>query len=202
MSGTVVAIRVDGDNHREKLRDFCSSDGAALVVRETVSGENPHYHAILHSDRKVAAIRMALKRSLGVGGNGDYSVAEVRDLDKYQRYMMKGPSADVMPEVILAVGIQYADAAWQQAKHDGYWQEAAAMGRKRKLEPIVDVVYRECTATGVEWHQRDRIAKIYIKELVDRSKPINLFAAKSSINLIQCKLCPDEAALDNLCSAL
>lgn len=202
MSGTVVAIRVDGDSHREKLRDFLSSDGAALLVRETVDGENPHYHAVLHSDRKVAAIRMALKRALGVGGNGEYSVAEVRDLDKYQRYMLKGPSADVMPEVIMAVGIQYMDAEWQKARHDAYWQEAASLGRKRKLEPLMDVVYRECTAAGVEWHQRDRIAKIYIKELVERSKPINIFSAKSAINLLQCKLCPDEAALDNLCSAV
>lgn len=198
----VVAIRVDGDAYREKLRDFCSGHGACLLVRETVDGSNPHFHAVLHSDRKVPAIRMALKRALAVGGNGEYSVAEVRDLDKYQRYIMKGESASVFPQVVMAVGMQYQDPTWQQSTHGAYWAESLALGRKRKLEPVMDVVYAECTTGGVEWHQRDKISKIYIKELVARSKPINLFSIKSYINLLQCKLCPDDTALDNLCSAV
>lgn len=202
MTQTVVAIRVDGDNYAQQLRDFLTSDGAALCVRETVEGENPHYHAVLHSDRKVPAIRMALKRMLGITGNGQYSLAEVRDLDKYQRYMMKGPSADVMPEIIAAVGIQYQDNDWRQDKHDAFWEEAAQLTKKRKLEPIMDYTYRECTANSVQWHQRERIAKIYISELIARNKPINTFAAKSAINLLQCKLCPDDSALDNIVSSV
>lgn len=204
MSDTTVAIRVDGDQYVQKLKDFLTSDGAALCVRETVEGENPHYHAVLHSTRKVPAIRMALKRALGIdaGGNGVYSLAEVRDLDKYQRYMLKGPSLEVMPDVVVAVGIQYQDTDWRQAKHDAFWEEAEQLSRKRKAEPLMDVVFRECTTTGVEWHMRDKIAKIYIKELISRNKAINCFAAKSAINLLQCKLCPDESALDNLVSSI
>lgn len=202
MSETIVAIRVDGDQYRDQLRDFLTSDGASLCVRETVEGENPHYHAVLHSQRKIAAIRMALKRMLGVGGNGDYSMSEVRDLDKYQRYMLKGPSAGVMPEIVVTVGIQYQDAEWRQEKHDAFWEEAEQLTKKRKLEPIMDHTYRECTEAGVQWHQRERIAKIYITELISRNKPINCFAAKSAINLLQCKLCPDESALDNIVSSI
>lgn len=198
----VVAIRVDGDQYRDRLRDFLTSDGGSLCVRETVDGENPHYHAVLHSERKIQAIRMALKRTLGVAGNGDYSCAEVRDLEKYQRYIMKGPSADVMPEIVVTHGLEYGDVEWQQATHDAFWEEAAAMSKKRKLEPIMEYTYRECTAQGVAYHQRERIAKIYIRELISRNKPINTFAAKSAINLIQCKLCPDDSALDNLVSSV
>lgn len=198
----IVAIRVDGDSYREKLRDFLTSDGGALLVRETVDGQNPHYHAVLHSDRKIPAIRMALKRALGLNGNGDYSVAEVRDLDKYLRYMLKGASADVGPEVIAAVGIQYQDPNWQRGQHAAFWADASAERRKRKLEPIMDAVYGICVAEGIEWHQRDKICKIYIKGLVERNRPINVFSAKSAINLIQVKLCPDDAALDNLVASV
>lgn len=202
MTQTVVAIRVDGDQYVQQLRDFLTSDGAALCVRETVEGENPHYHAVLHSDRKVPAIRMALKRMLGITGNGQYSLSDVRDLAKYQRYMMKGPSANVLPEIVVAVGIQYQDADWRRDQHDAFWEEAEQLTKKRKLEPIMDYTYRECTTQGVQWHQRERIGKIYISELISRNKPINTFAAKSAINLLQCRLCPDDSALDNLVSSI
>lgn len=199
---TVVAIRVDGDSYRDKLRDFLSSDGGSLCVRETVDGDNPHYHAVLHSERKVPAIRMALKRALGLNGNGDYSVAEVRDLPKYLRYMMKGACAEVGPEVIMAVGMEYGNADWQRGQHAAFWADASADRRKRKLEPIMEATYKTCLDEGVSYDQRDRIAKIYIRGLIDRDRPINIFSAKSAINLLQCKLCPDDSALDNLVASV
>lgn len=198
-----LAIRVDGSDKQNPLVNFlCLDGGAYFVVSESCGTENAHCHGVIHTNKKTPAFRMALKRFLGITGNGAYSVAEVRDLAKYCRYMCKGTSADVGPVVVSAYGMEYANADWQRGQHAAFWADAAAAGRKRKLENIMDVVYEECTTQGVEWHQRDRIAKIYINQLVERNRPINVFSAKSAINLIQVKLCPDDSALDNLVSTV
>lgn len=193
-----LAIRVDGDQHRQKLRDFLSSDGAALCVRETVDGENPHYHAVLHTDRKIAAVRMALKRCLGVTGNGEYSVAQVKDLARYQRYMLKGDAKGVLPEIVIAIGMIYQSDSWVEEQHDAYWEENATLVKKRALEPVPAAVLSQCKEANVAWDRRDRIAEIYIRELVTRNKAINLFSLKSNVNLIQCQLCPGDQAIEDL----
>lgn len=198
MALTVLAIRVDGDQHAHKLKDFLTSDGATLCVRETVEGENPHYHAVLHTQRKIQAVRMALKRCLGVVGNGEYSVAQVRDLARYQRYMMKGAAKGVLPEVIVSVGINYQSDSWREEQHDAYWEENALLGRKRKELPVPAAVLEKCKEQQVPWDRRAAIAEIYIRELVERGKAINIFSLKSNVNLLQCQLCPDDRAIEDL----
>ena len=195
-----VAIRVDTADSSQ-LVQFLAADGGAYLAVKELEGTNPHIHVILHSSRKLPAIRTALKRAMPqLSGNGSYSVSQVRDLAKYQRYCMKGVSREIQAEVVAAFGLMYSDPSWQEEMHDAYWDEADQITRKRKREPVMDSVYQQCTAAAVQWHQRDSIARIYIKELISRDKPINLFALKSQINLIQCKLCPDDSALENLVS--
>lgn len=197
-----VAIRIDAADHAEFV-SFLAADGGAYLVVKELEDSNPHYHAILHSSRKLPAIRTALKRAIPtLSGNGSYSVSAVRDLAKYQRYCMKGVSREVQAHVVAAHGLNYSDPSWQEEIHDSYWDEADQISRKRKREPLMDSVYQQCVASAVQWHQRESIARIYIKELISRDKPINLFALKSQINLIQCKLCPDDSALENLVSAV
>lgn len=197
-----VAIRVDGQSH-EELVQFLTADGGSYLVVKELEGSNPHYHVVLHSTRKLPAIRTALKRAMpSLRGNGSYSVTAVRDLAKYQRYMMKGDSKEVMPQVVASYGMAYSDLSWQEEMHDAYWAEAEDLKRKRSKAPIQSSIYEQCTAEGVEWHQREKIARIYIKELVSRDKPINIFSLRSQINLIQVKLCPDDSAIDNLVSSI
>lgn len=197
-----VAIRVDSTDH-EELVCFLKADGGSYLAVKELEGSNPHYHVVLHTARKLPAVRTALKRAMpGLKGNGSYSVSAVRDLGKYQRYMMKGDSREVQPHVVASYGMMYSDQSWQEETHDAYWDEAEQINRKRKREPLMDSVFQQCTAAGLEWHQRDRIARIYIKELISRDKAINTFALKSQINLIQCKLCPDDSALENLVSTI
>ena len=197
-----VAIRVDAADATE-LICFLTADGGSYLAVKELEGSNPHYHVVLHTARKLPAVRTALKRAMpALKGNGSYSVSQVRDLSKYQRYMMKGESREVQPHVAAAHGMEYGSAQWQEEMHDAYWDEAEQLNRKRKREPVIDSVYQQCTAAGLSWDQRDKIARIYIKELISRDKPINTFALKSQINLIQCKLCPDDSALENLVSTV
>ena len=67
---------------------------------------------------------------------------------------------------------------------------------------VLDWVVDKCKEDAVRWDDRKAIGEIYIKELADRSKPINIFAVKSAVNLIQVKLCPDDTAIKQLSEQL
>lgn len=192
-----IAIRLDASDPTSLLSVLNSDGGAYLVVKE-LENSNPHYHVVLHSKRKVTAVRAALKRAMPeLNGNGSYSCTLVRDLAKYQRYMMKGESRALGPEISGANGLMYCDPEWREEMHDAYWDENDEITRKRKKARVYDSVLDVCKETQVSWSNREKIAELYIRELSDRNMPINLFSLKSNINLIQVKLCPgDEAILD------
>lgn len=193
-----VAIRIDGDFAAE-VKQFLDKDGGAYLVVKELEGSNPHYHVVLHSDRKLSAIRTALKRAIPqLSGNGSYSVSGVRDLEKYQRYMAKGESQHVMPVVVCAHGMEYTSAAWLEEQHDAYWAENQALNSRKRKAPVTEVVLQRCKEKAIGWSNREAIAVEYIKELADRGKGINIFATKSQVNLIQVQLCPGDEAIEDL----
>lgn len=193
-----IAIRVDTSDSVELLRFLSADGGAYLVVRE-LEDSNPHFHVVLHSKRKHTAVRAALKRAMpGLNGNGSYSCTPVRDLAKYQRYMMKGEADEKMPEVVGAFGLNYSDPAWQEEMHEAYWHENELIRQSRKRAPVQEIVLQIVKEAKLSWSDREGIAKVYIRELAARDKPINLFAVKNSVNLIQIRLCPDDSALEDL----
>lgn len=191
------ALRIDGTDSTPLITVLKKYGGAWLVVKEQTDG-NPHFHAVLHSDAKLAAVRQALKRLLPNSGNGAYSCTAVRDLPKYQKYMMKGDSRDVMPHVVQAEGWNYQDASWQEEMHDAYWETNDEIQAGRKARPVIEVVLEKCKEARTAWTNRQYIAEVYIREMVQRRKAINLFAVKSAVNLLQCQLCPDDRAIEDL----
>lgn len=198
MSYNLIAIRIDGTDASPLIQTLDKDGGAYCIVKE-LEDSNPHFHAVLHSTRKLPAVRQAIKRAYpSANGNGAYSVTMVRDLSKYQRYMMKGPSSEQMPHVVAANGINYASGSWQEEQHDAYWVEADEIKRKRSKANIVDSVTSYCKEQKYSWTNREAIAQAYLRELVARNKPINKFAAKSAVNLIQVYLCPDDTAIEEL----
>lgn len=195
-----TAIRLDADDVTQ-LRAVLEADGGAyMVVRETCEdGRNVHFHGVLISKRKSTAVRAAIKRAMPqLNGNGSYSCVPVRDLDKYHRYMLKGKSRSTGPEIVCANGIQYTEESWRDEQHDAYWDENEEINRTRKKKRVFDAVLDQCKEAGLEWTNREAIAKKYIKELSDRNMAINLFSVKSHCNLIQVKLCPDDRAIEDL----
>lgn len=200
----VYAIRIDGDEQVYGLIEFLEADGGAhLAVRETVEGGNPHGHAILRSHRNIATLRAALRRFFpDLVGNRAYSLALVKDIDRYERYMLKGDSASSPPEVIAAYGFQYGDLAWQDNQHAAYWEEHQATEARRRTLPLVEFVLNACKDANIQWHDKHAIAVVYIREAVARKKSINTFAVRAQVNLIQCQLCPDDQAIQDLASAV
>lgn len=192
-----LAIRFDGVDSTELIKYLEKDTGSFIVVKEIAEG-NPHFHVYLRTKKKESAARAALKRAMPeLNGNGSYSLAVVRDLDKYYRYMMKGEKFEVLPNVIASNGILFS-TEWIQEQHDLYWDENDKLQKKRKAEPIIDVVLIKCKQLKYNWDNRELISRVYIKELVERGKAINIFSAKSAVNLLQVKLCPNDDALEDL----
>lgn len=194
-----VAFRVDGEDPSD-LINFLDEDGGAYFVVKEVADGNHHFHAVLRSRRAVQPLRMAFKRYMppDMVGNGAYSIAVVRDLDKYHRYLCKGDQHGVWPEVVGANGIQYQDLEWQNAQHEAYWTENARLAGERTKVSVMDAVLDAARAEGLRWTDRERIAFIYIREQAARGKGINTFQVRSAVNLIAIKLCPDDSAIEEL----
>lgn len=197
---SVYAIRLDASDPTDLLAFLEKEDCGYLAVKE-LEDTNPHFHVVMHTKKKIAAVRAALKRALpDINGNGSYSLSLVRELDKYVRYMCKGTSKEVGPDIVGARGLQYQTAEWIEEQHDAYWVSAEEIARKRddKKVPIIPRVIDLCKEGNVRWSDRVSIAKLYIKELVSRDKAINSYAVRYAVNLIQIKLCPDDSAIDDL----
>lgn len=197
-----ISIRLDGSDSTA-LVAWLNADGGSYLVVSEKQEENPHFHVYLRSTRKISAVRTSFKRAFPeLKGNGSFSISQVRDVSKYYCYMMKGESVEVMAQVVAAHGVQHTDTAWQQAKHDEYWEVNEEINRRRKLLPVGEVVLAECKQKGIRWDDVESIGKVYIKELVARDKAINIFSVKSHVALIQVKLCPTDAAIEFLAAKL
>lgn len=193
-----LAIRFDGESAEELIK-FLEADGGSFLVVKELENSNPHFHVVLHTRRKPQAVRMAFRRQFpDAAGNAGYSISTVRDLQKYHRYMMKGDSAAVNAHVVAANGVQYANAVWQKEQHDAYWAVNQELREADDRRPVAEVVLQACRTANVDWSNRERIAEMYIRELVVRDKPINLFSIRSAVSLLQVKLCPDDKAILDL----
>lgn len=193
-----IAIRLDGQSS-EKLIEFLDQDGGSYLVVKELEDSNPHFHVVLHTRRKLQAVRMAFRRQFPeLKGNGAYSISAVRDVDKYHRYLMKGESSELQPNVIAANGVQYSNVLWQQAQHDEYWQVNQELQEAERKLPVAEVVLKACKEVAVQWSNREKISELYIRELVVRDKPINLHSVRAAVSLLQVKLCPDDQAILDL----
>jgi len=193
----MFALRID--LALQLVLTWLSEIGASgFGVRETVDGANEHWHFAIRSDKKEQALRKGfLKAVPGVRGNGGYSLAVCRDEERYERYLCKGNSKDELPEIIWSHGF---DATADRIKniHDEYWNENSAFERRKRKLPVMDSVLAICKERRVKWDDRTAIADNYIRELVLRAKPINLFSVRTAINSIQVGLCPNDEAVSEL----
>lgn len=192
----MYALRVDGCLAAVLAwlaKECCGGYG----VREVASGDNEHWHFAVESDKKLSALRTSFNRACPeLKGNGKYSLTEVKDEDKYVRYMAKGNSEGEVPEVVWRNSIKYDDEAIEKL-HDDYWTENRKL-KKRKAGSMIDYVVDEAKRRDVKWDKRDELAKIYIRRQGELGKPINLFSLRANLNAVQVALCPDDSAVNEL----
>jgi len=185
------AIRFDSAG--QDVKDWLKSQGGHFATQEGGS-ENPHVHVLLYSEKSLAALRKDIQRKFGNLGNGGYSITLVRDVSAYEQYICKGEAVEKLPDVFSYDGMY--DEEWIRSKHDAYYEVSRAAKRKTTVLEEVEQTLRN---EHVDWSDRFKICKVYIKELTKRKRCISNYAVKSAVNLLQCTLCPDESAVDALC---
>lgn len=187
-----MAIALRTDTHFAEVKLWAERLQLGGVACREVENGNEHVHWLFYTDKAIKVVRQSLTRAVPLSGNGAYSMSVVKDLDKYQRYICKGTAEGSGCEVVWKNVLTDQTEEW----HAAYWAEHAKL--KRKCANVNEAVMEECKRNEVTWDDRQKIAKIYIKELVAQNKPINLFTVRSNVNLLQCKLCPTDRALENL----
>lgn len=190
------ALRTDAQY--DKVRSWVDAQGfGGFAVRESVAGDNEHWHWLLETDRELHPVRCSFNRAVPeLKGNGAYSLTQCRDVDKYVRYLAKGPSEGQAPELAWSNSLLYNQEKLEEL-HAAYWDENRKL-KKRKVGSMIDWVIDECKRAGVVYSDRRRIAEIYIRELGARGKPINLYSIRSNINCVQIALCPDDSVITGL----
>lgn len=193
----LYAIRIDltVSVSEEKVADWlCDLDTGYLAVREG-GDDNPHIHIVLAWDKTTRGLRKNFLNNFpNCNGNGSYSLTEVKDEDKYNRYLCKGSGEGSLPKIVSRNGLLYSDD-WIETMHARYYAEAPKPKNKRRL---VDVVFDTCKEAAIDWHDRQAIARVYIKECMERKAIISTYTAKGVVNLVQCLLDPGCSAIDQL----
>lgn len=193
---TSIALRIDGAL-TAVLAWIASEAINGWGVREVAhgpDGDNEHWHFHLWGDRSIKALRCTFNRKVTeLKGNGAYSMTVVKDADKYDRYMAKGEGDNALPEVVYSSSLTYNDDMIKQL-HTDYWNQHKKLKRKREGS-MIDWVIDEAKNQRVQWSDRAKLAEIYIREVGERGKPINLHAVRSNLNAVQFALCPDDGLL-------
>lgn len=188
-----ISLRVD--KCVDDVEAWLDSRGfGGFGVRECAT-DNEHYHFYVEADFKnMQSFRVQLTKAVpGLKGNGAYSATEVKDVDKYVRYMCKGESDGAGCEVVWRHTLVYTEEFCEEL-HSEYWTENRRL-KKRKAGAVIDAVIDECKRQDVAWTNRSKIAELYVREIAQRARPLNQFSAKSGVNAIQLALCPDDSAI-------
>lgn len=196
----LYAVRVDiGSVTCEAIADWLADIGTGyLAVREGGS-DNPHVHIVVAWDKTTRGFRKNfLTRFPSCNGNASYSITEVKDEAKYHRYICKGEGEGTPPTIVARNGMLYTED-WIEQQHAAYYVNAP---KKRPAGRLLDTVFDTCKEAAYDWHDRQGIAREYIRECIRRKTGINTFQAKSAVNLITCLLCPTEAAIEDLIAGI
>jgi len=179
-----------------------------LAVRETAAGENPHFHVYFDSEQDIKNVRQRVRRAFpDAAGNKGYSLtaADPEQVDAHLRYLCKGVSAEIGPDVVAHQGLRFTPENFQ-LWHEAFWVNRAeidaARHRRKRLQSatIVERVEEICKHRNIRYNQREEILKVYLKLCIDGKKAISIFAGKSIANTVQCLLCPDDKQVDELAS--
>lgn len=197
----LYAVRIDLSDSRtpEAIADWLADIGTGYLAVREGGEENPHVHVVVAWDKTTRGFRKNfLTKFPSCNGNGSYSITEVKDEAKYNRYICKGSGLGSPPTIVARNGLLYTEE-WIEEQHAAYYEHAPNPRAKRRL---MDAVADTCKEAAMDWHDRQGIARVYIKECIRRKTGINTFQAKSAVNLITCLLCPTDAAIEDLISTI
>lgn len=209
MAERAFALRLDvlSEADKENLSKWLTKEASSFfVVKEEANpNENTHYHAVFYASSKTASLRQSFRRAFpNHKGNAAYSLKECDDdVDAYGRYMCKGVSRDVLPEVVCRQGLHYTDE-WVRESHDEYWvnNDALKKNKLRRKMNVVETLEDICKEKKIRWTDRNGIATEYVRHYVAARKPINSFAARAVVNTVAVLLDDTGEAVEQLATEI
>lgn len=200
-------LRLDHfDGAVDLLRRVLAGCGSYLVVREEPDN-NPHYHVVFRSAKRIATLREAVRRGVPEQGNGAYSLKKCGpDVERLEQYVCKGLDAESLPELVMQQGIEYTAERIKEL-HDKYWvenrqiQENRLKRKRLRGLTMVEIVEEEAKHKGIRATSataREDIAEIYIRKQMEARKPINLYNCKGIVNTVHCLLAGDDSVIKDL----
>lgn len=200
------ALRLDykSEYYDRVLAILCLASRYFAVIEDGDQGQNTHIHAIMYSDKKLAALRKAIQRQFPEErGNGFYSLKECdQDIDAYMRYMCKGSSKESMPVILGYCGLDYNKSSivdW----HNAYWVNNEALAKNKKKRKgkdagtVTEILEKRCKEKKIRADEREKIAHEYIRMYAEWRKPINVFAARAVVNTVCVILEEDGGTITN-----
>jgi len=195
------AIRVHelDDTIRQKLGTFLEGiNGSYCIARETYECTRPHYQGWIRTETKIPALRERLYRSMpevrgsGKGrGNSAYSLATVRDIDRYKYYILKG-SPQNLPDIVFRSGYDISEDDINRM-HTEYWNSRTtsnASEKRNTTNKILDWA-KEQSFENMSAHDiEDIVGSKIIEEYIKAEKLMMLHQMNGLYNLVMCTVNP------------
>lgn len=199
-----LRVVIKSDEAMSGVRQWIAerSPGHLVVMHNADEDDKqPHWHALLWSDKKEQALRVDFKKSNAEFiGNKAYSLVELKrkkDEDfvgAYERYMCHGDREGDAVCVIMASGAKYTpdwfleqNKAFYAARRD--FQKSKAV--KDNRVNLVNKLREECGAAGVRRYEDIvvRLVKMYAAD----NRPMNIHYMRSVANTVHVQLCGGDA---------
>lgn len=198
---TTIAIRIHDidDTTRSKIGNFLATiAGSYCISRETYECIRPHFQGWIRTDIKLQALRERLYRAMpeirGTGkgrGNSAYSLAAVRDADRYKFYILKGSPTE-LPDIVFRSGYDISQDDINRM-HEEYWKTRTTSNASEKrtvttriLDWSKDQSFEGMTTYDIE----DVVGSKVIEEYIKADKLMMLHQMNGLYNLVMCKVSP------------
>jgi len=191
------AIRIHelDETIRHKLGSFLDSiSGSYVIARETYECMRPHFQGWIRTETLIPALRERLYRAMpeirgrGKGrGNAVYSLSHVRDIDRYQYYILKGSPTE-LPDIIFRSGVALSSDDIT-VMHKKYWEsktETTSNAKRNTTQTLIDWVKEQSFDDMQEYQVRQIIGDKIIAEYIRTEKLMMTHQMSGVYNLCMC----------------
>lgn len=187
----LYTLRYHLGEHDDEVRRYVADHGVHFIVRHGVDEDDarPHWHALFTSSKKADALRNHFTRTLKLkGGNGQYSLKEVKDEEIFERYMCHADGDGAVVHVVSAqspadqpdkYGVE-----WCRERNKEFYAKRRDFNRQAKKErkSIIDDCVDRCGELPEK--SRERVAKVLLCVYKERRAPMNTFQMRAQLNTI------------------
>lgn len=172
-----------------------------LVTEETHDGSNRHVHLYLRTQLDLKKLRNRFTYVFTTHkGNKAYSFGEMWEGEEahvgYFRYMCKGESKDVAPNIVMYAGIRFSDDIIENL-HKEYYLNQPSGKKKRKVEnTIEEELLEHCKKHKYRPCNKLAICQALLKIYRERKKGWTDYEVERKMNCVLAQLDDDDSFIN------